>query len=708
MKIKKIIPALFAVFFSLPALGPFNPLGAFEPLRYPIPPKGETTDDYFGTKVADPYRWMEEGDSPELAKWIEAENNVTSEYLSKIPFRNRLRDELTARFDYPKHSLPFKEAGHYFYFKNTGLQNQSVLYVTDDLSKEPRTLLDPNALSDDGTVALSSLAVSKDGKYLAYTVSKSGSDWQEGFLLDVATGKTLGDRLEWIKFSDLAWAGDGFYYSRYPEPEKGKELSGKNEFHQIWFHRVGTAQSDDELVFVNRDEPLRNCSATTDEDENYLFLMETESTYGNTLLFRDLRKSGQKEFTTLFPDFSAETYPVDVRDGKFLLLTDYKAPRRRLVAADIADPTPNAWRDLIPESDDLLVSVEVTGDRLAATYLKDAAHEIVFFDFDGKKLGELKLPTLGVSSISGKKGDDELFYSFTSFVYPTVIFRTTVSGGETTELFGAPETIKPDDYTTERVWYTSRDGTRAPMFLTYKKGIPRDGSNPTLLYGYGGFNINMTPTFKPDRTVFLDHGGVLAVAVLRGGGEYGETWHKAGTKQQKQNVFDDFIAAAEYLIAEKYTSPEHLAIHGGSNGGLLVGAAMTQRPELFGAAVPAVGVLDMLRYHLFTIGWAWAVDYGTSEESAEMFRYLYGYSPLHQIKPGVKYPATLITTSDHDDRVVPAHSFKFAATLQAAAAPETPILIRIETKAGHGRGKPLSKVIDEAADMYAFILFNTK
>lgn len=705
MKLKRIIPALFAVFFTLPA---FSPLGAFEPLRYPTPPKGETTDDYFGTKVADPYRWMEEGDSPELAKWIEAENNVTSEYLSKIPFRNKLRDELTARFDYPKHSLPFKEAGHYFYFKNTGLQNQSVLYVTDDLSKEPRTLLDPNALSDDGTVALSSLAVSKDGKYLAYTVSKSGSDWQEGFLLDVATGKTLGDRLEWIKFSDLAWAGDGFYYSRYPEPEKGKELSGKNEFHQIWFHRVGTAQSDDELVFVNRDEPLRNCSATTDEDENYLFLMETESTYGNTLLFRDLRKSGQKEFTPIFPDFSAETYPVDVRDGKFLLLTDYKAPRRRLVAVDIADPTPNAWRDLIPESDDLLVSVEVTGDRLAATYLKDAAHEIVFFDFDGKKLGELKLPTLGVSSISGKKGDDELFYSFTSFVYPTVVFRTTVSGGETTELFGAPETIRPDDYTTERVWYTSRDGTRAPMFLTYKKGIPRDGSNPTLLYGYGGFNINMTPTFKPDRTVFLDHGGVLAVAVLRGGGEYGETWHKAGTKQQKQNVFDDFIAAAEYLIAEKYTSPEHLAIHGGSNGGLLVGAAMTQRPELFGAAVPAVGVLDMLRYHLFTIGWAWAVDYGTSEESAEMFRYLYGYSPLHQIKPGVKYPATLITTSDHDDRVVPAHSFKFAATLQAAAAPETPILIRIETKAGHGRGKPLSKVIDEAADMYAFILYNTK
>lgn len=672
--------------------------------KYPTAEKSDQSDDYFGTTVDDPYRWMEDENSPKLKTWINEENALTQSVLEKLPLRETLKTELTARYDYEKNSLPLKKAGKYFFFRNSGLQNQAALYVTDDLSQEPRVLLDPNTLAADGTAAIGAWAVSQNGKYLAYTVAQSGSDWQEGHVLDIESGKPLDETLRWIKFSDLAWAGDGFYYCRYPQPETGKELTAKNEFHEVRFHKVGTPQTDDDLVFVNREFPQRNVMALTDENEEWLFLAESESTYGNTLLFRNL-KNQDKTFETIFPTFEAETLPVTVRGGLFYLITDYKAPKRRLVAVDPKNPSPENWVDVLPEKENTLTDAAPTADRLVATYLKDAAHEASFFDYDGKKLGAFDLPTLGVVSFSGHKDDSDLFWSFTSFVYPSVVYRYDGKSGQSTRIFETASTLDPNSYTTERVFYTSGDGTRAPMFLTYKKDIQRNGSNPTLLYGYGGFNINMTPSFNPSRTVWLDHGGIYAVAVLRGGGEYGKAWHKTGTKLEKQNVFDDFIAAAEFLIAEYFTSAEHLAIHGGSNGGLLVGAAMTQRPDLFAAAVPAVGVLDMLRYHKFTIGWAWAVDYGTSEDSAEMFQYLLGYSPLHNIKPNSNYPATMIMTSDHDDRVVPAHSMKFAATLQAAA-PENarPLLIRIESKAGHGRGKPLAKQLDEAADMYAFLL----
>lgn len=698
---------------------------------YPLAKKSDVSDDFFGTTVADPYRWMEDESAPERAEWIAAENALTRRVIDAFGTRDALKSELTARYDYEKNSLPVKRGDRYFFFRNSGLKNQAVLYVTDDLAKEPRVLLDPNTLAADGTAALGAWAVSRDGRYLAYTIAQSGSDWQEGFVLDIQSGETLPEKLRWIKFSDLAWAGDGFYYSRYPAPEPGKELSAKNEFHQVWFHRVGTEQSADTLIYMNKEQPQRNVLAITDEDEQWLFVAESESTYGNTLAFRPLTNgannvantaanndannaadtksdSADEPFTTIFPTFEAETFPVTVHDGKFLLLTDYRASKKRLVEVDPASPTPEHWRDILPEAEDLLADVTPTADRLVATYLKDAAHESAFYDYNGKMLERLELPTLGVASFSGHKDDPELFWSFTSFVYPAVIYRYDNALKKSSPLFESKSNFSPDDYVTERLFYTSTDSTKAPIFITYKKGIQRDGTNPTLLYGYGGFNINMTPSFNPGRTVWLDHGGVYAVAVLRGGGEYGEAWHKAGTKLFKQNVFDDFLAAAEFLIAENYTAPKHLAIHGGSNGGLLVGAAMTQRPDLFAAAVPAVGVLDMLRYHLFTIGWAWAADYGTSADSKEMFDALYAYSPLHHIKPGVNYPATLIMTSDHDDRVVPAHSLKFAATLQEADGGKNPILIRIETKAGHGSGKPLAKQLDEAADMYAFLLHYCK
>lgn len=685
-------------------------LTANESIRYPEPQECDQTDNYFGTEVADPYRWMEEEKTPELQQWIEEENAITQKELAKISLRDQLKKEITDRFNYAKYSLPFKKNDRYFYFKNDGLQNQAVLYQTNSLTESPTVLLDPNLLSEDGTVSLSALSISKDGKYLAYAISQSGSDWKEVFVLDIETGEKLNDHLKWVKFSDLSWQKNGFYYSRYDEPPQGKEFSSKNEFHKVYYHQVGTAQEEDVLIFENQEEPLRNCAAEVDEDENWLFLAETESTYGNTLLFKDLRIEGAP-IQTAFPNFDAETSVVTIRknqEGKerFYLLTDFQAPNRRLVEVDPENPLPEHWVDLIPEGESLLENAVDVNGRLLVRYLKDAASECDFFDFQGNKIGELELPTLGVCGISGQKDDPEFFYSFTSFVYPTVIYRYDLSTGNSSVLFETTSNFNPENYQTDRVWYASKDGTRAPMFLTYKKGMKQDGTNPTLLYGYGGFNISMTPSFSPTRSVFLDHGGLLAVAILRGGGEYGENWHKAGTKCQKQNVFDDFIAAAEFLIQEKYTQSNKLAINGGSNGGLLVGAAMTQRPDLFQVAVPAVGVLDMLRYHKFTIGWAWATDYGTSEESQEMFEYLYRYSPLHNIRKGTDYPATLIMTSDHDDRVVPAHSFKFAATLQKANSGKNPTLIRIETKAGHGSGKPLSKTIEEAADMYAFILYH--
>ena len=703
-----------SVFFGALALlaTAFSASGQESPrYAYPQARVCDQTDNYFGVEVADPYRWMEVEKTPELLQWIEAENKLTQSYLAQIPFREELRKEMTERYDYAKVGLPWKRGGRYFFSKNSGLQNQSVQYYKTTVDGEETLLLDPNKLSDDGTVALSDMEVSKDGKYAAFATSTSGSDWRDIFVVDIASGKRTSDEIHWAKFTSIAWVGDGFFYSRYDEPPKGQELTAKNENQKVYYHKLGDAQEKDVLVFSDPEHPSRNCGAGVDEDENWLFISQSESTYGERVLFADLRNVddySQLNFKTLYPDFEAETSVVTVVDNKFYLLTDYRASNRRLVVADAADPEPEHWRDVLPESDVLLERALAVGDRFLVVYLKDATHECVFYDYDGKKVGELKLPGLGVAGFSGKKGDDELFYSFTSFINPSTLYRYDLSTGES-NLYWAPDAgFDPNDYVTERVWYESKDGTRAPMFLSYKKGMRRNGENSTLLYGYGGFNINMTPGFKPVRIPYLDRGGIYAVAVLRGGGEYGDSWHKAGTKLQKQNVFDDFIAAAEYLIREKYASSETLAINGGSNGGLLVGAALTQRPDLFAAAVPQVGVLDMLRYHKFTIGWAWATDYGTSEESEEMFRYLLKYSPLHNVKKGVKYPATLVLTSDHDDRVVPAHSMKFAATLQANADPTSPVLIRIESKAGHGAGKPTSKIVDESVDVFSFILFNTQ
>lgn len=670
--------------------------------------KCDQTDDYFGVSVPDPYRWMETEKTPELQKWIEEENALTRSVLDKIPFRDELRKEMTRSYDYARQSAPGKRGGRYFYSKNTGLQNQSVLYYKDALDGEEKLLLDPNALSNDGTVALSDFEVSKNGRYAAFAVSTSGSDWRDIFVVDIETGKRLDDAIRWAKFTNIAWLGDGFFYSRYDAPAKGEELTAKNENQKIYYHRIGEKQESDVLVFSDPDAPSRNCVADVDEDEQWLFVYQNESTYGARILFAkidDARKIGNLTFATLYPDFDSESEVVAVNDDRFYVLTDYRAPNRRLVRVDPSSPETKNWEDVLPESDVLLESVAAVGDRLVVKRLRDAAHECSFYSYEGEKIGDLELPTLGVVGFSGKKGDPEFFYTFTSFVYPGAVYRCDLATNHSSLWFAPDAGFDPDDYVTERLWYVGKDGTRAPIFVSSKKGLKKDGSNPTILYGYGGFNINMTPSFKPTRIPFLNRGGVYAVAILRGGGEYGEEWHKAGTKLRKQNVFDDFIAAAEFLIKDGYASKETLAINGGSNGGLLVGAALTQRPDLFAAAVPQVGVLDMLRYHKFTIGWAWATDYGTSEESEEMFKYLLGYSPLHNVKKGVKYPPTLIMTSDHDDRVVPAHSMKFAATLQELADPSSVILIRIESKAGHGAGKPISKIVDEAVDVYSFILY---
>lgn len=679
--------------------------------QYPEAMTVNQVDDYFGVKIADPYRWMETEKTPELLRWIEQENALTQSYLAQIPMREELKKEITLCYDYAKQSMPWKRGERYFFSKNTGLQNQSVLYYKSTLNGQETLLIDPNKLSEDGTVALSNIAISKDGKYAAYATSTNGSDWRDIFIIDIETGEHLADKIQWAKFTSISWVGDGFFYSRYDAPPKGQELTAKNEDHKIYYHKLGESQEKDTLVFRDAEVLSRNCEADVDNDEKWLFVSQNESTYGNKLLFADL--SGKDnyanlEFKTLYPDFEAETSVVVVNNDKFYLLTDYQASNRRLVEVDPNNPTPENWKDLIPESNVLLGSVRAVGDKLLAVYLKDAVNECAFYDYDGKKVNDLKLPGLGVVGISGQKDNDELFYSFTSFVYPSSIYRYDLKTNQS-ELYWQPNAgFDPNDYITERLWYQSKDGTRAPIFITYKKGLKKDGKNSTLLYGYGGFNISMTPGFKPARIPYFDRGGVYAVAVLRGGGEYGDSWHKAGTKLQKQNVFDDFIAAGEFLIEQGYASKETLAINGGSNGGLLVGATLTQRPDLFACAVPQVGVLDMLRYHKFTIGWAWATDYGTSEESKEMFEYLLNYSPLHNIKKGVKYPATMVMTSDHDDRVVPAHSMKFAATLQANADPASPIIVRIESKAGHGAGKPTAKIVEEAADMFAFILFNTQ
>ncbi len=669
-----------------------------------------TLDDYHGTKVADPYRWLEDVDSPETKAWVEAENCVTFAFLERIPERKALERRLTAIWNYPRFGTPFKEGGRYFFSKNDGLQNQAVLYTQRSLAGAPATLLDPNTLSEDGTVALSGLAVSRDGRYLAYSTSASGSDWQEFRVRDIATARDLPDHLRWVKFSGASWTkdGSGFFYSRYPTPS-ADSMVGQNRFQKLYYHVVGTDQAQDPLVFEQPDEPDRGVSADVTEDGRYAMLgiwLGTDSR--NRVYYMDLgdpqRPNLAAPVVKLLDAFDA-TYSFIGNDGPvFYFQTNLDAPRGRLIAIDVRTPERASWRELIPQGTDVLSGVALINHTFVAEYLTDAHSTLRLFAMDGAPKGEIALPTLGsIGGLSGKPDDPEMFYAFTSYLYPTTIFRYDFRTGRS-EVFRAPELpFDVTPYETKQVFYTSKDGTRVPMFITLKKGTKLDGTNPTLLYAYGGFDINLTPGFSPAILPWLEVGGIYAAPNLRGGGEYGEEWHEAGMHEKKQNVFDDFIAAAEYLIAQRYTSTPKLAISGASNGGLLIGAVMTQRPDLFGATLPAVGVMDMLRFHRFTIGWAWVTEYG-SADSAQQFPYLYQYSPYHNIKPGTKYPPTMVTTADHDDRVVPGHSFKFAARLQAAQAGPAPILIRIETKAGHGAGKPTSKIIEETADQWAFLV----
>ncbi|MDO4165101.1 MAG: prolyl oligopeptidase family serine peptidase [Bacteroides sp.] len=674
-------------------------------LVYPETAKVDTVDVYFGTEVPDPYRWLENDTTAATAAWVEAENKVTDAYLAQIPFRSALLKRLTDVANYEKIGTPFKKHGKYYFFKNDGLQNQSALYVQDSLDGEPRLFLDPNALSDDGTVALTGIYFSNDGRYMAYTISRSGSDWTEIYVMDVQSGKLMDDHITWAKFTGAEWQGDGFYYSAYDAPVAGKEFSNVNENHKIYYHKMGTPQTEDKLAYQNPKYPKRFYTCSVSEDETMQFLTEDGEDRGNALYVRNLRKPNST-FVPMTTDMSYRTYPIEVMDGKIYLITNYGAPKNRVMMADLNKPDREDWKEVVPEAEFVLSEAEVIGGRLFLTYDKDASKHAYVYTLEGKPMHEIEFPSLGSVNFSGNKDDKECFFSFTSFTTPGATYRYDMEAN-TYELFRAPKVdFDSDAFVTEQVFYPSKDGTKIPMFLTYKKGLKKDGTNPVYLYGYGGFNISLNPGFSSNRIPFLEKGGIYAQTNLRGGSEYGEEWHLAGTKMQKQNVFDDFIAAAEYLIAENYTNKDKIAIVGGSNGGLLVGACMTQRPDLFRVAIPQVGVMDMLRYHKFTIGWNWASDYGTSEDSKEMFEYLKGYSPLHNLKPGTHYPATMVTTADHDDRVVPAHSFKFAATLQACNDGQNPTIIRIDSKAGHGAGKPMSKVLEEQADIYSFIMYN--
>ena len=674
-------------------------------IQYPKAEKDGTIDNYFGTEVADPYRWLENDTSKQTAAWVEAENKITNDYLSKIPFRQKLLRRLTELSNYEKLSAPRKHHGKWYFYKNDGLQNQYVLYVMDELGGEPRVFLDPNKLSTDGTVALKGVYFSNNGKYAAYSVSRSGSDWQEFYVIDLATGQLTNDHIEWAKFSGAAWQGDGFYYSAYDAPTKGKEFSNVNAGHKIYYHQIGTPQSDDVLFYQNAAYPMRFYTVSTNDEETMMFLYEDGAEAGNHLYVRDLRVPNS-QFTQMTADMEYRYTPIYTKEDKIYLITNYGAPKNRIMTADIHHPGVSDWQELIAEQQNVLGDVNVINGKMFLTYSQDASDHAYVYGLDGKQLCEIILPSVGSVSFTGDEKEPECFYTFTSFTIPGTIYRYDMETGES-KLYAKPNLkFRQDDFISEQVFFQSKDGTRIPMFLTYKKGMRRNSKNPVYLYGYGGFNIALTPSFSANRIPFLENGGIYAQVTLRGGSEYGEEWHQAGTKMHKQNVFDDFIGAAEWLIKEQYTNKDKIAIIGGSNGGLLVGACMTQRPDLFRVAIPQVGVMDMLRYHKFTIGWNWASDYGTSEDSKEMFEYLRGYSPLHNLRPGTSYPATLVTTADHDDRVVPAHSFKFAATLQECHQGSNPVLIRIDTKAGHGGGKPLAKVLEEQADIYGFIMQN--
>ncbi|MGN0032876.1 MAG: prolyl oligopeptidase family protein [Candidatus Limimorpha sp.] len=679
--------------------------------EYPVAHRDENVvDEYFGTKVSDPYRWLENDTSAATLAWVEAQREVTSDYLSHIPFRDEIKERITELSNYEKYGMPSKKFGKYFYSKNDGLQNQSVFYMQDVDGGEPEVLLDPNKLSDDGTVSLTGMSLSNDGKYLAYLIQRSGSDWNEIYVIDIATKELLSDHIEWAKFTGAAWYKDGFFYSAYDKPVKGKEFSNINENHKIYYHKIGDSQDNDKLYYENPAQPRYFHGVFLTDDERYMFLTESGQGSGHTLFIRDMLDPNGK-FIPLAENMDYQYSPIDVIDNMLYIRTNYNASKGKICVVNVgnlAKAGVENWDVLVPESDNVMVSAQMAAGKMIVTYDQDASNHSYVFDLDGTMLHEIAFPTFGAVGFSCRNDEPEIFYSFTSFTFPTTIYTYDIETN-TSKVFRAPNVkFNPEDYTTEQVFVTSKDGTKVPMFLTYKKGLVRNGKNPTMLYGYGGFNITLNPGFSTMRLPFLERGGIYAQANLRGGNEYGEEWHIAGTKLQKQNVFDDFISAGEYLVSNNYTSPDYLAIVGGSNGGLLIGACVNQRPDLFRVAVPQVGVMDMLRYHLFTVGWNWAPDYGTSADSKEMFEALYAYSPLHNIKngPDVRYPAIMVTTADHDDRVVPAHSFKYAATLQASQTGPEPKIIRIDSKAGHGSGKPMTKVIEEQTDIYSFILYN--
>ena len=693
---------------SIAATAMLSSIDAVAQIAYPKAHKDNTVDVYFGEKVADPYRWLEDDMSAQTAEWVDAENAVTRKYLDNIPMRKNILKRLKETANYEKIGIPFKRHGKWYVYRNNGLQNQSVLYQMDsptaDASKQ-RVWLDPNTLSTDGTVALKGIYFSHNGRYMAYVISRSGSDWEEIYVKDCQTGRDIDDHIVWAKFTGATWLGDGFYYSAYDAPEKGRETSAKNSVQKIYYHKIGTPQSEDQLFFMNPTQPLRFYNVDIDHDEKVMTLNEGGMDNGNNLYVRDLTKPNS-QFIQMCSDTRFRYSTVETVGKKMYILTNAGAPKYRLMVADVDRPGYNDWKEVVPEGESVLTDVTFAADRMILQYSKDNCNQMYTYTTDGKLIGEIKLPTFGSTSASGMRGQKEVFYSFTSYTMPNTVYSYDLNTDKST-VWAAPKiNFRSDNYKTEMVFYTSKDGTRAPLFITYKKGMKLNGRNPLLLYGYGGFNITYAPFFLANYIPFMERGGIYVHAVLRGGGEYGEDWHVAGTKLQKQNVFDDFIAAAEYLINNKYTSSDRLAIQGGSNGGLLVGACMTQRPDLYQVCLPAVGVMDMLRYHKFTIGWNWAPDYGTSDDSKEMFEYLCAYSPLHTLKPGVKYPATLVSTADHDDRVVPAHSFKFAARLQECQAGSAPTLISIGKDAGHGGGKPLAKRLEEQADILSFTLWN--
>ena len=694
---------VFVIFFAMTALISCN-RGPQKP-DYPETRKVDSVNTYYGTKVSDPYQWLEDDESEATEEWVEAQVEVTNNYLEKIPFRDKIRNRLTELWNYEKQSTPYRKGDYWFVLRNDGLQDQSVVYVKKGRDGEEKVLLDPNKLSEDGTVALADFAISENGKFMAYAISRGGSDWREVFIRNVETGEDLDDHLKWVKFSNISWLGsEGFYYSRYDAPEEGERLTGVNEFQQVFYHKVEEKQENDELIFKDPEHAQRNYTATVDDNDEYLILSGGKSTSNNSLR---IRKTGEEEWLVADSTFENESFYVGTVDNRLWMLTNYQAPRYRVMAIDPARPAKENWEEVIPEQSGVLEDVALSKSHALALYMVDAESQIEVYDLKGQKEGNIDLPGSGsVGALHAIRENDEVYYSFNSYHIPPQIFRHDLQTNEKETIFESNVDFNGDNYVTKLVFVEADDGAQVPLHIVHKKGLEMDGDNPLMLYGYGGFNVVYTPSFEVRILPWLENGGIYVNAHIRGGGEYGESWHQAGTKMNKQRVFDDFILAAEELIDMGYTNSEKLAMRGGSNGGLLLGAVANQRPDLFEVSLPAVGVMDMLRYHKFTIGWAWAGDYGRSDDSEEMFRYLYNYSPLHNIRSGLDYPATLAFTADHDDRVVPAHSFKYIATLQEKYQGENPVLIRIETKAGHGAGKPVSKQIDEYVDLWSFTFYN--